>query len=264
MSVLIMTENYQLVATRQRKLLELINLNSAVNVHELADLFSVSEATVRRDLSAMEAKGLLARTHGGAVTVSAASHDTPKATRTVSNVAEKMRIGQEAWNLLNGDETVFLDAGTTAVQVARLVAEEHDCTFITSSLGVANVLADKGHPRFYLVGGFYHPINEAFGGKLAINAINSLSFDIAFLCASAIDVERRTISIALEPYSQVQQQVISVSRRSFVIADHTKFKTSAFSVSAKFGEIDGVITGTEVDTSFARSCAKAELELILA
>jgi DeoR/GlpR family transcriptional regulator of sugar metabolism len=259
-----MAENFQFVATRQRKLLELINVNSAANVHELAHFFGVSEATVRRDLSAMEAKGLLVRTHGGAVTVSPASHDTPRETRTVSNVAEKLRIGQEAWNLLNGDETVFLDAGTTAEQVANVVAEERDCTFITSSLGVANVLANKGHPRFYLVGGFYHPINEALGGKLAINAINSLSFDIAFLCASAIDVERHTISIALEPYSPIQQQVISVSRRSYVIADHTKFKTSAFSVSATFNELDGVITGTEVDKTSARKCAQAELELILA
>ena len=258
-----MAENNQLVATRQRKLLELINLNSAVNVHELADFFSVSEATVRRDLSAMEAKGLLARTHGGAVTISPASYDTPRETRTVLNVAEKLRIGQKAWKLLNGDETVFLDAGTTAVQVANMVAEEYGCTFITSSLGVAHVLASKGHPRFYIVGGFYHPINEAFGGKLAINAINSLSFDIAFLCASAIDVERRTISIGLEPYSQVQQQVISVSRRTYVIADHTKFKTSAFSVSAAFSELDGIITGTEVDKSIVGKCTQAELELIL-
>ncbi|MFK7996402.1 MAG: DeoR/GlpR family DNA-binding transcription regulator [Granulosicoccus sp.] len=259
-----MTEKFQLVASRQRKLLELINTNSAANVNELAEFFGVSEATVRRDLSAMEGKGLLARSHGGAVTISPSSRDTPREIRSNSNVLEKLRIGQEALKLLHGDETVFLDAGTTAVLVASELAKQRGCTFITSSLGVANILAEKEHPHIYLVGGNYHPINQAFGGKLAINAINEFSFDIAFLCVASVDVERCSISIALEPYSQVQQKVISVSRRSYVIADHTKFKPSAFSVSAGFNEIDGVITGTEVDKSVARKCATNDLELILA
>lgn len=258
-----MSEKYQLVATRQSKLLDLINTNSSADVRQLSDFFDVSEATIRRDLTTMEAKGLLARTHGGAVDITLVGQEIPHAKRAVANITEKLQIGEEAARLLNGDETVFIDAGTTAVQAATILAKKSGCTFVTSSLGVANVLAAQGHQKFYLTGGYYHTINEALGSTLALNALNGLTFDLALLCASSVDVERRAISMVLEPYCQVQKKIISVSRRAFVIADHTKFKCSAFSISASFDEIDGIITNRKLDQSMRNKCAEAGLELIL-
>lgn len=258
-----MRDHFQLVATRQSELLELINANAAVDVNELSNLFGVSAATIRRDLAAMETRGLLARTHGGAVSISLANRKLPEETSATANIAEKNRIAAVASGMLMGHETVFLDAGTTAVQLAVALAKRQDCTFVTSSLSIANVFAAQKHPKFYLTGGNFLRVNEAFGGRLAANALGGLTFDIAYLCASAIDVDRRAISMVLEPYSETQRMALTVSRRVYVIADYTKFKSSAFSITASFDEIDGVITNRELDASMLAKCSKAGLEVIL-
>lgn len=258
-----MTKNFNLIAERQAKLLNLINTNSSADVHELAAFFGVSAATVRRDLSALQSKGLLVRTHGGAVNVSHAGQDLPNEIRAVANISEKQRIGEECLKLFNGNETVFIDAGTTAVQAASFLARLVECTFVTSSLGVAEVLAAHGHPKFYVTGGCYNPLNQSLGGALAVSALKGLSFDLALLCVGSVDVDRKVVGMSLEHYTSVHQKIISVSRRTFVIADYSKFRSSAFSVSANFSELDGVVTNYELDTFSQNICRDSGLELVL-
>ena len=99
-----------------------------------------------------------------------------------------------------------------------------------------------------MIGGSYQPVNDSFTGTLAISALRSLSFDIAFLCCSAIDVDRRSISVASEAYSQMQKEVISNTRRRYVVADTSKFRPNAFMQTARFDQISGIITNREVDS----------------
>ncbi len=114
-----MPDDTQLVAVRQQQIADLINKNESAKLGELRTSFGVSEATIRRDLAALEAKGMIMRTHGGAVANLLVSQVLPNENRAVSNVEEKTRIARAASKLIKGAETVFLDAGTTALQIAR-------------------------------------------------------------------------------------------------------------------------------------------------
>ena len=259
-----MSDENQLAAVRQKNILELINKNQSAKLNELLEHFGVSEATIRRDLAALEKKGVLARIHGGAVANQFVSQDWSNEQRAVSNVAEKSRIGEAATKLMSGDKTIFLDAGTTAVQIARELKSEPTCRFVTNSLGIANELRHKNAASLYLLGGAYLDINDSFTGSIAISAIRSLAFDIAFLCVSAIDVSRQNVSIGSEQYSQIQKEVIAVSRQCFVVADHTKFRSSAFVSTANFDQIDGVITTNLTDPHALEVMTSAGLEVIVA
>ena len=259
-----MSEDTQLAAVRQQQIVDLINRNQSAKLAELRSNFGVSEATIRRDLAALESKGVIVRTHGGAVTNLLVSQVEPNESRAVSNVDEKVRIGIAATKLITGEKTVFLDAGTTALQIACEAQENTRCRYVTSSLGIANELKKRSVPYLYVIGGAYLELNDSFTGSIAISTVRSLSFDIAFLCVSSIDVERQQVSIGLDAYSQVQKEVIGVSRQKYVVADHTKFRTGAFVSTATFDQIDGVITTDLVGKTAIEKMKLANLDVVLA
>ena len=258
-----MSDDLQLAAVRQQNIVALINKNQSAKLGELCERFGVSEATIRRDLATLETKGQLSRTHGGAVTNRPVSLDLSNENRAVSNVEEKGRIAVAAAKLITGNQTVFLDAGTTALEIARRAPEKSSCRFVTSSLGIANELRKQGINFLYVIGGTYLEVNDSFSGSIAISTIRSLSFDLAFLCVAAIDLERKQISVGSETYSQVQKEVISVSRQNYVVADHTKFRSSAFVSTATLNQLDGVITTDLVDRELLERMKVSNLDVVL-
>ncbi|MCP4384275.1 MAG: DeoR/GlpR transcriptional regulator [Hyphomicrobiales bacterium] len=235
-----------------------------MGVRELCDYLQVSDATVRRDLTSLDRRGLLSRTHGGVVANSLVSHDLPDSARLYLNEDEKRRVGEAAIDLLEGDETVLIDAGTTALPIAMNARRKPNCTYVTTSLGISQILKDQGMAKHYLVGGSYLPINDSYCGSLAVAAIRSLSFDIALLCATAIDLQRRAISLGSEAYAQVQREIVSVSRKNIVVADHSKFRASAFAQTVSFDNLDAILTVREVDDGVKAAFAREQLELRLA
>lgn len=259
-----MSENFDLAAVRRQKIADLVVSRGAMTLRDLCEHFGVSDATMRRDLQSLDDDGRVVRTHGGVMKNSSVLVDLPNEQRKTLGADEKRRIGLAAIKLLQGDEVVFLDAGTTAHAVAVQATRKPGCTYVTSSLGIANKLQSLGIANFYLVGGSYEPINDSFAGTLAIAALRSLSFDVAFICCSAIDLESRSISVASEAYSQVQKEVMSNSRKKFVIADSSKFKPSAFMRTAAFSQISGIITNRETSQGSLDLLRKTGLELVLA
>ena len=254
----------QLSAVRQKRLLEVVRDRGAISVRELCDYLQVSDATVRRDLTYLDRKGLLSRTHGGVVANSIVSFDLPDSTRARLYEDEKQRIGLAAIDMLEGNETVMIDAGTTALSLAMYAHKKPRCKYVTNCLGVAQSLKTQGIDQHYLIGGSYLPVNDSYCGSIAISTIRTLSFDIAFLCASAIDVQRRAISLGNETYSQVQREIVAVARKSIVIADHSKFRASAFTQTASFDDLNAIITDSAIPGSARAALESEELELYLA
>jgi len=256
-------EQLDLAVVRRKKIAELVRVHGSMGSRELSDRFGVSEATIRRDLKALDAEGTLVRTHGGVLVNSSVIVDLPNEERKSVGAEEKRRIGMASIELLTGDEVVFIDAGTTAYAIAAMAHKKPKCTYVTTSLGVANLLQAQNIERLYLIGGSYQPINDSFAGTLAISALRSLAFDIAFICCSAIDVDRRCISVASEVYAQVQKEVMFNTHRRYIVAETSKFKSQAFMKTAVFEQISGIVTNRELDSEIIEQLQDEELEVVL-
>jgi len=115
---------------------------------DLSDRFGVSEATIRRDLKALDEKGAVVRTHGGVLVNSSVMVDLSNEERKSVGAKAKRRIGRAAIDLLGDDEVVFLDAGTTAHAIASLAHRKPTCTYVTTLLGVANLLQAQSTTQF--------------------------------------------------------------------------------------------------------------------
>ncbi len=263
-----MPDNAHLSGLRRKKIAELVEERGAVAVRDLVEQFGKSEATIRRDLRKLGESGAVTRTHGGVMMRDTPAPDIPpdipNEQRMQVRPDEKRRIGRAAIDMLAGGEVVFLDAGTTALCAADNAHLKPECCYVTTCLGVASRLRAQRIERFFVIGGAYREVNDSFTGALAIAALRSLSFDIAFLCCTAIDTARGTVAVRDEAYSQVQKEAIASSRRNFVIADHGKFDTTAFMRTAGFEELDGIVTNQELNRDILGRLSATKLEIVLA
>ena len=259
-----MDENANLSGVRRRKIVQLVQERGSVAVRELSDRFGMSEATIRRDLRELGERGVVTRTHGGVMMNTGVMSDLSNEERKQVGSEEKRRIGLAAMEMLTGDEVVFLDAGTTALAVADNAHMKPGCRYVTTCLGVARRLRSHEIPSFFMIGGSYQRVNDSFAGTLAIAALRTLSFDLSFLCCSAIDIVHRSISIGDEIYSQVQREAIAVSRRNILLAHSEKFTANAFIRTADFDDLETVITDEGVEHETVARLKNSGLEVVLA
>ncbi|MGJ5619113.1 DeoR/GlpR family DNA-binding transcription regulator [Sulfitobacter sp. MF3-043] len=259
-----MSEALDLSGVRRRKIARIVEERGSVGVKDLSEEFGVSDVTIRRDLKELGQQGVVTRTHGGVMINSSIIADLSNEERKTVGHLEKKRIGEVAIDMLSDEEVVYLDAGTTALAIAVQAHRKPGCHYVTTCLGIATQLMEQDIKSFYLIGGAYRGTNDSFTGSLAISALRSLSFDVAFLCCSGIDIARRSISIGDEVYSQIQKEAIASSRRNIVVAHHEKVSTNGFVHTANFDQLDCIITGAGLDEHSLAQLKSADIEVLLA
>src|SRR5579864_8026173 len=147
---------------RRREILQLLEEQGRVTVDGLADSFRVSAVTIRADLEELGAKGLLVRSHGGAILPLSPKQDYPLQLKKSLHHAEKVRIGRAAAQLVQPRQTVIIDWGTTTVEVARALkrTSPEALTVITHALNIALELADSPNISLIVIGGVYRQRSE--------------------------------------------------------------------------------------------------------
>jgi DeoR/GlpR family transcriptional regulator of sugar metabolism len=250
---------------RYKRILETLHANERVEVSALANLFSVSTQTVRRDLAEMEKRRLLKRTHGGAVLPHhLARYDATLTERAGQQTDEKRQIGQVASTLIQDGETIMLDAGTTTLQVARHLYGKRNLTVVTNALGVCTALSDAPHLDLVVPGGEYLRSNHSLVGSMAEEAIRQFNFDRAVLGTSAIDLVRGVLCMPNLPEARLQKAIAAVTRSIIVVADHTKFDHSAFAVSVPLDHIDIIVTDEAIQPDHIAALEAYALTVITA
>jgi len=172
-----------LAAQRHKLIVEEIRRQGAVRVSELTELLSVSEMTIRRDLDALAAAGLLEKVHGGATTRGGLSAEEPGfEAKSHRQLREKEAIAHAAAQLVEPGQSIGLTAGTTTWRLAHHLAHVPDLTVVTNSIQVANVLHRETRPDLTVVltGGVRTP-SDALVGPIALTAIRSLHLDVLIM-----------------------------------------------------------------------------------
>ncbi|MGM1065158.1 DeoR/GlpR family DNA-binding transcription regulator [Saccharothrix sp. Mg75] len=210
---------------RHREIISRLRTDTQVSVAELAAVTGASEMTIRRDLDLLAASGVLRRVHGGAVLVSPAGVEPPFTARTATATAAKRAIAAAAVGLIRDGETIVLDSGTTALEVAKLL-RDRTVTVMPLSLHAARELLDAPDVRLLLPGGEPRPGELAMVGPLALASLRALRFDVAVLSPCALGLDSGLTAHDLAD-AEVKQQAMAVSGRTVVLADGTKFDRTA-------------------------------------
>jgi DeoR/GlpR family transcriptional regulator of sugar metabolism len=232
-----------LAETRRRAIAEALRRTGAVTVAEVEASFGVSPMTARRDLDELERRGVLRRTHGGAVLPTTAAHEDSFARRLDVSTEAKRRLAEAAVALMAPGETVFLDSSTTSYFVARRVVETGlATTILTNSLPVMELVFNDGGPNVELigVGGTLRRLTRSFVGPFAVRTIQGHFADRLFLSVKGLtESGMMTDADALE--AEVKRTMIGQASEATLLVDRSKVLVRGLSVVASVTELASVL-----------------------
>lgn len=219
---------------RRERILALLEKNGTVSVNELSSRFNASESTIRRDLIALSDMGKLNKVYGGATLLPQEFIKTEDRmeTKSLKNVDEKTKIAQYAASLINDDDFVFVDAGSTTYLMTTFI-ENSKASFVTNGIAHAKELAQKGC-RVFVLGGELKETTGAIKGLIAAGNLQKYNFSKAFIGANGIS-EKQGFTTPDTDEAMLKAVAVERSFVSYVLCDRTKFnKVSAVS----FGKLD--------------------------
>jgi DeoR family transcriptional regulator, aga operon transcriptional repressor len=233
---------------RRRELMELLQANRSLGTQELAERFGVNAMTIRRDLKKLQDSGAIVRCYGGAVPAQRISFEFAIDERRRCNLDEKRRIGQAAARQVRNGQRVFLDTGTTTLEVAKaLIQQGIRCRVATSSLLVASQLWGYGNlEELVLLGGKVRPGSPDLVGPGTELMLEKLTADITFLGSDGIDPHRGSFAADIEA-ARVAERMAAHSQRVVIVADRTKLGRAGAALYAAAKDIDEVITDRQAD-----------------
>lgn len=211
---------------RRRELLKILERQENVNTLAVARHFGVNPMTIRRDLQMLEKTGQVLRCYGGAVAAQRITFEFEFDERQNHNLECKRRIGQAAAELVEAGQAVFLDTGTTTLEVARALARRDiACSVFTCSLVVASELWGRSRIELNLLGGRVRQGSPDLVGPVTEMLVDRFTADLAFIGADGIDFERGCFVNDAE-IAGISERMSSHARRLIVVADHDKLDRS--------------------------------------
>ena len=254
---------------RHERIMQMLSRDRMVEVAALAEALDVSAVTIRSDLDALERRMVLRRIRGGAIAVRPARFERPLDLPSEGFGEAKERIGAMAARLVRRGETIVLDAGSTALAMARALPDDlTDIVVITSSLDIA--IALEAHPgaSVMVTGGTLKKTGRNQRARslvppFASLVLDQLNADCAYLCCAGIDAERGFTNAHFEEV-ETKRAMLRCARRAVMLADHGKIGHVAGARIAATTEISTLVTDRGAAQKDLQALEDAGLQVLLA
>ncbi len=246
---------------RRSQIVDLINKNRTVTNAELMERFGISIETVRRDLRYLEEEGCLERVYGGAVKKAFLGAEPLYASREMENHAEKSAIAAEAEKLIQQDDAVFFDLGTTVLLLAKQLNREKKLTAFTNALRTAIALTEDPNADVLLLGGQLRPHELTVSGRYAEEFMQNFNVDKAFIGFAGITEDGITDFHVTE--ADLRRMVIRNARQVIAMSDSSKFGIRTMNNICALKDIDILITDDKAPVDLLRKIEKAGVRVIL-
>lgn len=242
---------------RRQVILNYLMEHESASVNSIISLLDESPATIRRDLTFLEANGVIVRSRGYA------KYNQPAIVSNIHITDGKLAVAKAAVQLIPKGATIFMDSGASAVALAQQLTDREDLQIITNSLSVANVLC-AGKPSVYMTGGSLEGRQECLVGSDAEHYIQSIRVPLLFLTTTGIRKEQGLVCVT-PAQATLKHIMVKSAERVVVLADAQKLATDSIRLFATFDEIDTLIIDEPVDdAAFLQLLAQKRVELIVA
>jgi DeoR/GlpR family transcriptional regulator of sugar metabolism len=248
---------------RRTQILQIVRTEGRARVNELANRFSSSAVTIRNDLNELHQRGLVLRSHGGAVLPDTILRESPVHERLKTHAEEKRRIGAIAATLINDGETIILDSGTTTLEIARQIKNKQGLQVITNGVNIAAELLDARDVQTFIVGGTLRVDSASIVGRSTEEMFEQFSADKLFLSGAGCDPDFGVSGANLEE-TMVNRAMLRIAREIILVADASKFSKRSMVRIAPFSEIDMVISDTGLREEMQEKVRGLGCNLILA
>lgn len=233
-----------LTPERHQLILNLLAEHGIVKIQELVDRTHSSESTIRRDLVQLEMENKLLRVHGGASLPQGKRTELSNLEKSTKNLQNKLIIAKYAASLVNAGDSIYIDAGTTTVQMIQYLNQK-DITVVTNGVNLIEPLLEKGITT-YLLGGMVKKNTKAMIGSGALSSLKTYRFEKCFIGVNGIDLKFGYTTPDPEE-ALIKQTAFSLSQDTYIVADHSKFDGVSFSKISDLHEAT-IITDHHIDS----------------
>lgn len=237
---------------RKSELISILERNGKITTDEAAEHFGISRETARRDFRALEAEGVLQRTHGGAVLNSAGfgSSEYPLAIREIQRHREKNEICKKAASFINDGDIVFADNSSTTQYLARYIPQNIQVTILTNSLGLLTEAVKRGCERhtYICLGGTFKIRNLSMHGSITESSIKGYYPDKLFMSCTGISLRNAILTDGSMDEVESKKLMIKNADQVILLADHTKLDKNGQVHLCGFSDINLAVFDSESQT----------------
>ena len=245
---------------RHRRILQLLNDSGSLRTIETAAELAVTDETVRKDFEILEKRGELRRIHGGASLPERPRGELPLNERLAVQRGEKQIIARLAAARIQPNETIFLDASSTALTLAECLPDL-PLTILTNALNVFSVLADRPGLDLICTGGLFDPKSRSFVGLTAEKALQRYNIHRMFFSGNGLHLERG-VSESNVQQAAFKERVLANAEDVVFLADHSKLGRKSAFFFAGTSDVNCLITDKSADPEFTAQLAERGVEVI--
>lgn len=239
-----------LMDERREHILEDALKKGSVTVHDLANKYSVTYETIRKDLAQLEKQGLLIKSHGGAV-LKQKTVENPFNVRQEKNIDLKQEIAEKATKLIPEGASVIIATGSTVLELAKLLILRNDLKIFTDSIPAATYLLSSEN-EVYLFGGKIRPKSSSVYGGWTNDLIRSVNVDLCFVGSDGFNGFNGPTSPSYSDAS-IDSTIFEQSRKQYILADTSKFTTTSIYQLAPWNKLTGLVTNNSIDAEMKHS-----------
>lgn len=248
---------------RREAILEQLTRHGTVQVTSLVEEYGVSAVTIRNDLSALEAQGLAARTHGGASLTRTPPPEQSIRQKDAINPEQKDHIGALAATLVQEGDNIIIDSGTTTISLARHLRNARNVTVMTNGLNIAWELADAPDVALILAGGLLRKQSLSVQGSQAEATLQAYNFDKVFLGVDGFDLQFG-ITTHHEAEASLNHKMVERAKKVVVLTDSSKFGRVSLHRIVLLDRVHTVITDAGISQEYRDGLQKLGIELLIA
>lgn len=251
------------LAARHTSILEILKQRGSVSVTDLAELLKVSSVTIRKDLTLLEDKKLLYRTHGCAIPMNPYINDRHVNEKEKLFPEEKQAISRQAATLITPDDSIIIASGTTMFFLAREIRPIEHLTVITSSIHVTSILAHHKNIDIIQLGGLIRNSSVSVVSEYAEKMLENFSCSKLFIGVDGIDPDYGlTTSNLME--ANLNRSMIQAAQKIIVLTDSSKFGRKGFGRICSLESVDQIITDEKVSPQVVKALTNRGIEITIA
>lgn len=247
---------------RRQQIIDKVNTEGRVDVPILAKEFDVSTVTIRTDLNDLGKRKLLVRSRGGAVAISKITKELSVKEKHCENLQVKEKLAKAVVQLINDDELIILDSGTTTEQVAKLLQSHKDLVVMTNGLNIATELAHFQDTEVMMTGGTLRQKSLSFYGRQAEASLSNLRFNKVILGVDGIE-ESSGLTTHFEHEATLNRLMCDVSKEVIAVTDSSKFGRSGLHIIAPLNSIDTIVTDRNIPQFYIDYFESQKIKLII-
>lgn len=246
---------------RQDEILKLVNTEKKVLVTKLANLFAVSNVTIREDLNYLTRKGLMQRCHGGAIFLSNLAK-VLNAYKDITRDSDNNKFALAAVNLINNGDSIILDSSITSEDIAHNLLKHQKLTVLTNSLKVAIKLAVIDDIEIMITGGKLRKKSKSLFGRLAENTLQKYHFDKVILHVDYFDLSVG-ISTDFAEKALLEELMCKISSEIIIICKSLNIGKSSCYVTPNIKKVSTIITDGNIKENKKKEIKNSGIKLII-